>query len=94
MVTDRDITCRGLVDGGDIDSLTARDVMTKEIVYCRTEDDVEDATHLMEDRQIRRLPVIDENKRIAGMLSLGDLSHAVAQELSGEVIRAVSAHHA
>lgn len=93
MVTDRDITCRGLVDGGDIDSLTARDVMTKEIVYCRTEDDVEDATHLMEDRQIRRLPVIDENKRIAGMLSLGDLSHAVAQELSGEVIRAVSAHH-
>ena len=93
MVTDRDIICRGLADSSDPSELTAESVMTKGIVYCRAEEDLEDALHLMEERQIRRLPVIDDNKRMVGMLSLGDISHSVPRDLSGEVICAVSAHH-
>ncbi|HET6389192.1 CBS domain-containing protein [Hyphomicrobium sp.] len=93
MVTDRDIICRGLADSSDASDLTAENVMTRGIVYCNAEEDLEDALHLMEEKQIRRLPVIDENKRMVGMLSLGDISHAVARELSGEVVCAVSAHH-
>jgi CBS domain-containing protein len=94
MITDRDITCRGIAQSADISKLTAEKVMTKGIVYCKAEEDLEDALRLMESKQIRRLPVIDDDKRMVGMLSLGDVSHAVSRNLSGEVITAVSAHHA
>lgn len=93
MVTDRDIVCRGLADGRDCGSMKARDVMTAGIVYCRAEEDIEDAIHLMEDKKIRRLPVIDKNKRMVGILSLGDISHGAGRELTGELAAAVSAHH-
>ena len=74
MVTDRDICCKGVANGHDVETLTARDVMTVGIAFCRDSDDVEDAAELMERRRIRRLPVIDKNKRMIGMLSLGDVS--------------------
>jgi len=93
-VTDRDITCRAVADGRDIAKLTARDVMSKGIVYCTDTEDLDDAIHLMESKKIRRLPVINEKKRMVGMLSLGDISHAASREMSGEVMAAVSAHHA
>ena len=93
MVTDRDICCKGVANGHDIATLTARDVMTTGIAWCRDTDDVEDAADLMERRQIRRLPVIDKNKRRVGMLSLGDISHAASPTLTAEVTQAVSAHH-
>jgi CBS domain-containing protein len=93
MVTDRDIVVRGLANGRDPKSLTARDVMTKGIVFCRDEEDIDDATRTMELKQVRRLPVIDGNKRMIGMLSLGDVSSACEQDQSGEVLQAVSAHH-
>ena len=93
MVTDRDIVCRGFADGRDPASLTARDVMTEGVVYCLEEANLEDAIHMMEDKQIRRMPVINDKKRMTGMLSLGDLSHAAGRELTGELAEAVSAHH-
>jgi CBS domain-containing protein len=93
MVTDRDIVCRGLANGKDVSKLTARDVMTSNIVWCHADEDLDDATRIMEDKKIRRLPVIDKNKRMVGMLSLGDISHSAKSKLSGEVLHAVSAHH-
>ena len=93
MVTDRDITCRAVANGHDISKVTARDVMTKGIFYCRDSEELDDALRIMETRKIRRLPVIDEKKRMVGMLSLGDVSHAASHELSGELCAAVSAHH-
>ena len=93
MVTDRDICCRGLADGQDAGSLTARDVMSKPIIYCKVDDNIANAVRLMEQKKIRRLPVIDENKRMVGMLSLGDVSHRVTNHLSAELAKAVSAHH-
>jgi len=94
MVTDRDIVVKGLADGLDVSSLTARDVMTGPILYCRANEDVEDAVRLMEEHEVRRLPVIDENKRMIGILALGDISSHGGRELSGEVLQAVSEHHA
>jgi CBS domain-containing protein len=93
MVTDRDITCRAVANGKDLSKLTARDVMTKGIVYCRDGEELDDALRIMESKKIRRLPVIDEKKRMVGMLSLGDVSHAASHELSGELMAAVSSHH-
>jgi CBS domain-containing protein len=93
MVTDRDIICRGLGNDKTPEKLTAKDVMTKGITYCRENEEVDDAIRIMESKQIRRLPVIDKDKRMVGMLSIGDISHSLPQEMSGEVMRAVSAHH-
>lgn len=94
MVTDRDITCRAVANSKDISSLTARDVMSKGIIYCTDTEDLDDALRLMEVNRIRRLPVINDKRRMVGMLSIGDVSHATSREMSGEVIAAVSAHHA
>ena len=94
MVTDRDIVVRACAEGGAPEVVTARDVMTKGVVFCRDLEEVEDAVRIMEQKQIRRLPVIDENKRMVGMLALGDISHAVSHEVTGEVAAAVSDHHA
>ena len=94
MVTDRDITCRAGSDGKDFLRLTAREVMSKGIVFCTDTEEVEDALRIMEKNQVRRLPVINSKKRMVGMLSIGDISHATSHEMSGEVIAAVSAHHA
>jgi CBS domain-containing protein len=93
IVTDRDITCRALGDSGNVAKLTAKDVMTRDVVCCSPEDDIQVAIDVMEAKQIRRLPVTDSHKTMIGMLSLGDISHKVSKELSGEVLRAVSGHH-
>lgn len=92
MVTDRDIACRALGDSVDVDSLTARDVMTRGAICCLANDELADAIAVMEGQKIRRLPVMDR-EGLVGMLSLGDLSRAANQKLSGEVLRSVSGHH-
>ena len=94
MVTDRDITVRGVVSGKDLAKLTARDVMTAGVIYCRDTETVDEAARIMESKQVRRLPVIDANKRMVGMISLGDVSHAASKKIAAEVTKAVSAHHA
>ena len=94
MVTDRDIAIRAVPNGRDVSSLTARDIMSPGIAYCRTRDTLEEAVHLMEEKKIRRLPVIDGKKRMVGMLSIGDVSHSGGKKLNDELLKAVSAHHA
>jgi CBS domain-containing protein len=93
MVTDRDIVCRGIAMGKDIAKMTANDVMTKGVSWCKEDSDMEEALDMMEKNKIRRLPVIDANKRMVGILSLGDISHAATRELTCEMVKAVSAHH-
>jgi CBS domain-containing protein len=93
MVTDRDLAVRALANGKDISKLTAGDVMTKGITWCRDTDSASEAAHLMETKHVRRLPVIDEKKRMVGMLSLGDLSHSASQKTAADTLKAVSAHH-
>jgi CBS domain-containing protein len=93
MVTDRDIAVRGVANGKDISKLAARDIMTKGVTWCRASDRAKDAAHLMEAKGIRRLPVINKKKRMVGILSLGDISHAASQRTAAGVMKAVSAHH-
>lgn len=94
MITDRDITCRGLGDGRNFGDLRARDVMTEKLVCCKEEDDVDDAIKKMRNKKIRRLAVVDIKGRLAGMLSLGDLSGSLKSRKSRQVLRAVASHHA
>jgi CBS domain-containing protein len=94
MVTDRDVVCKGLAqDNFDPRNAMARDVMTTEIHCCREDDDLAKAVRHMEQLKVRRLPVISKNKRMIGILSLGDLSHSASADLLSECIKSVSAHH-
>jgi CBS domain-containing protein len=94
MVTDRDLTVRVLAESKDASKLTAKDVMTRDFIFCMDSEEVEDAIRIMEAKKIRRLPVLDDAKQLVGMISLGDISHALSRDLAGEVTKAVSAHHA
>lgn len=93
MLTDRDLALRVLAEGRDPAKTKAEDVMTKGIIYCQTKQTVEDAIHLMEEKKVRRLPVLNEKKRLVGMLTMGDVAHAASRELAGELAQAVTQHH-
>lgn len=94
MVTDRDIVCKGLAkDGFDPAKATARDVMTKGIHCCRGDDDLAKAVRHMEELKVRRLPVIDDAKRLVGILSLGDISAHSPPQVLADCVRQVAAHH-
>lgn len=94
MVTDRDIALKAFADGMEPSLMTARDVMSGPILYCRADEDIDDAVRIMEMHRVRRLPVIDANKRMVGMLSLGDIATCTNRELLGEVVEKVAEHHA
>jgi CBS domain-containing protein len=92
MVTDRDIVCRCVAKGLDAKATTAREVMTGGIVFCLEKQELDDAARVMEIKKVRRLPVINGEKRMVGMLSLGDVYNAEPRRISGEVMHGVSAH--
>ncbi len=94
IVTDRDIALRAVANEIDLGTAIARDVMSREVHYCMEDEEIDEAIELMEEKQIRRLPVVNREKRLVGMLSLGDISQATSQNAAGELLRSVSAHHA
>lgn len=91
MITDRDIVIRSVAEGANPNSRLVQSVMSPDIVYCFAEDDVEEAAETMEAEQIRRLVVLDENKRLVGILSLGDLAvRCHDDKLSGGTLEQIS----
>jgi CBS domain-containing protein len=86
IVTDRDITCRGVAGDLDPANTPVRKVMTETVIWCFEDQDVQDAALMMEEHAIRRLPVFDRDKRMVGILSLDDLGRRVSHALAGEVI--------
>jgi len=73
MITDRDIAIRGIAEGKGPDA-KARDVMSHEVKYCFEDEDVDHVAENMAELQVRRLPVLNRDKRLVGIVSLGDLA--------------------
>lgn len=90
ILTDRDIVCRGLAIGAPLDCMTAADVMTPDPVTCRVDDTINQAVFIMKKHRVRRLPVVDNDDRLAGIVSLGDISRHSRRQLAGELIEEVS----
>ena len=91
MLTDRDITVRATAAGRDPKATKAREVMTPDVAYCFEDQDVKEAARLMEEKQIRRLVVLNRDKRLVGIVSLGDLAVETGDErMAGEVVERVS----
>jgi CBS domain-containing protein len=74
MVTDRDITVRGVAAGLSPERATVDDVMTKELEFCTEDQDTEDVMHTMGLAQVRRLPVVNLQGELVGIVSLGDMA--------------------
>lgn len=88
-ITDRDITIRGVAEGCDVQRTSVRDVMTPDIKYCFEDDDIEKTAHLMRENQIRRIIVVNRDKKLVGVVALGDLARQ-QQGQSADVLEAVS----
>jgi len=74
MVTDRDIAIRGVAQGRPVDRTPLREVMSEKVLWCFEDQAVDEAMTLMSQAQVRRLPVVDGDRRLVGMLSLGDVA--------------------
>jgi CBS domain-containing protein len=91
MITDRDIAIRAVADGREARQTPVREIMTPELVYCTEDEDVTAAAQLMHDHQIRRLPIINEQKELVGIVSLGDLAVETRDEkMAGQVLEGIS----
>jgi len=91
LVTDRDITVRATSAGKDPRSTPIAEAMSKDLVYCFEDQDVRDAARIMEDKQIRRVPVLNREHRLVGIVSLGDLATTGRDDrMTGEVLERVS----
>lgn len=90
IVTDRDITIRGVAHGLDPRVATVVDVMTEGLVACREEDTLEAAAGIMGERKIRRLPVMDAEGKMSGVVSLGDLALKLDRSVVGEALMEIS----
>ena len=89
MITDRDIAVRGVAKGYGPDT-PVRELMSDDIICAREDDDVDDVASRMSEAQVRRLPVIDENDRLCGIVSLGDLSREADEDAANEALEGVS----
>jgi len=89
MITDRDIAIRGLAKGLKANA-KVRDVMSGEVKYCFDDEDVGHVAHNMADIQVRRLPVVNRDKRLVGIVSLGDIAVAEGPETAGPAICGIS----
>jgi len=91
MITDRDITIRAVAEGRDPKTTPVREAMTEDLVFCFEEQDVEEAARTMQERQVRRLVVLNGQKRLVGIVSLGDLATGSGdEEKSGRVLSDIS----
>lgn len=91
MVTDRDITIRAVAEGLDIQNTPARDVMTAKTYYCFDDQDVEEVCNNMGEIQVRRLPVVNRDKRLVGIVSMGDLAQAASRPNVGQTEQQITA---
>lgn len=90
MITDRDIVIRGIAGTLELHSLTARDVMSPNIKYCYDDQPLEDVLSNMADEQIRRLPVVNRDKRLVGIVSLGDIAKEGPHRKTAEALEEIS----
>lgn len=89
MITDRDIVVRAVCEGRGYDTPLI-EVMTSKVEYCFEDDDLGDAADKMAEAQIRRLPVLNRDHRLVGILSLGDIAGRVKDKTAGQTLEEIS----
>ena len=90
MITDRDITIRAIADGRDPAQTPVRDAMTPNVEFIFEDEDVQRAAQLMQDKQIRRLPVVSRDNKLVGIVALGDLARTGDDRMAGDTLQDIS----
>ncbi len=91
ILTDRDIAVRAVADGDDPNTTSVADVMSGDVCFCYEDQAVEEAAELMEQQQVRRLPILDREDNLVGIVSLGDLAvDGQDEKLKAQVVESVS----
>lgn len=91
IVTDRDLVLKVLAEGTDMARATVRDAMTPNPASCRENDPIETAVKLMSERQVRRMPIVDGQGRLAGIIAQADVATRVSRDATtGELVEAIS----
>ena len=92
MITDRDIALRAVAEGRSPNT-PVRDVMTDDIKYCFEDDDVAQVAQNMAELQVRRLPVLNRDKRLVGIIALSNVAQCGAKKATSEMLRGVATPH-
>lgn len=92
MVTDRDITVRVVAEGADLQTLTAREAMTPDVLYAFEDQSVDEVVKSMREQQVRRMVILDRDKNMTGIVALADIAqHVEDADLKSKVLEGVSA---
>jgi CBS domain-containing protein len=90
MITDRDIVVRAIAQGKDPRGMPVREVASRELVTVNADDDLSNALEKMASQQVRRLPVVDEENRLVGVLAQADVALEVKEKAVGEMVEEIS----
>ena len=90
VVTDRDLAVRAVANGRDPNRTAVVEAMTPELVYALEEQGIDDAVELMREHEIRRLPIVDDRRRLVGIVALADLATRSGATMASEALEGVS----
>lgn len=90
MITDRDIAVRAVAEGKSPDSTWVRDVMSRDVMFCYEDEDLGHVAQNMGDIQVHRLPVLNRDKRLVGIVALADIANCYGEESAGQAVCGIS----
>jgi CBS domain-containing protein len=90
IITDRDIAVRAVGEGRDPNTTKVRDIMSGQVKHVAEDDNVEEVADLMAELQVRRLPVVNRERRVVGIVSLGDIAREKKPHTAGEALQGIS----
>lgn len=90
MITDRDIAIRAVANGKSPNATTVREVMSHDVKYCFDDAELSDVARNMGDIQLHRLPVVDHDKHLVGILALADIANCEGSEVAGDTVCGLS----
>jgi CBS domain-containing protein len=88
-VTDRDIVVRAIAGGKNLSATKARDIMSKDVFWCFEDDDITDVAKRMSEKEVRRMLILNQDKRLVGVVSIGDIAK-VEQKESGKALKDIT----
>lgn len=89
-LTDRDIVLRAVAEGKSLESTTVGEVLTGKVLYCTADQDVDEVARNMSEQKVRRMPVVNEDKRLVGVVSIGDMAQSLNKEEVGRILEGVT----
>jgi len=90
VLTDRDIVIRSTAEGNDPKDQKTGKIITDNVAWCYEDEEVEEASSKMKENKIRRLPIVDRENQLVGIVSLGDLAVEADEKMAGETLEEVS----